>query len=119
MAVFSPDEASCTSALPAVWPLRIRVRRSATGSVMLMRYPSPARLREARDLAARGHFADLHPRQAGLAVHAARAAGDGAALALARATRIARLRLQLRLCGRTCLGRGLGAADQRLGVRVL
>src|SRR5215472_7801633 len=119
MAVFNREESSCTSALPAVWPLRMRVRRSATGSVMLMLRPSPARLREARNLTARGHLADLHPREAELAVHAARAARDGAALALPRGARIAGLRLQGRLRSRALLGRAPRAADQLLELRAL
>src|SRR6201998_1798698 len=36
MAAFNREEASCTSLLPAVWPLRMRVSRSSMGSVMLM-----------------------------------------------------------------------------------
>src|ERR1700747_2911613 len=118
MAVFNREEASCTSALPAVWPLRMRVRRSATGSVMLMAFvPSPARLRQARNLAARGHFADLHPREAKLAAHAARAARDGGAVALARGARVPRHRLQCRLRRYALLGRAPGAADQLLELR--
>src|SRR5579872_2414352 len=117
MAVFRREEASCTSGLPAVWPLRMRVRRSATGSVMLMLRSSPARLGQARNLAARGHLADLHPRQAELAVHASRAPGDGAALALPRGAGIARLLLQCHLGCRARLGRSLRAADQLLELR--
>src|SRR5438105_14661120 len=90
----------------------MRVNRSAMGSVMLMRHPSPARLAETGNLTTTGDLADLHPREAELAVHAARAAGDGATVALPRATGIARLRLQLRLCGHELLGRTLGAADR-------
>src|SRR6516162_3380346 len=119
MAVFRFEEARCTSLLPAVWPLRIRVSRSAIGSVMLMRRPSPARLGKARDLAAAGDLADLDARQSELAIHTARAPGDRAALALPRRTGIARLRLQRRLCGRTLFGRSLGASDQLLELRAL
>src|SRR5579871_5242193 len=104
MAVFRREAGRCTSGLPAVWPLRMRVRRSAMGSAMLMQPPSPARLGKARDLAAARDLADLHPRQTELAVHAPRTPGDRAALALARGGCIARLRLQIRLCGRTRLG---------------
>src|SRR6185437_5859598 len=112
MAVFSREEPRRTSALPAVWPLRMRVRRSAIGSVMLMGQSSPARLREPGDLAAVGDLADLHPREAELAVDPARAPCDRAAIAPARSTRVPRLRLQLRLRGRTLLGRSLRTADQ-------
>src|SRR5215472_9062717 len=119
MAALRREEPSCTSVLPAVWPLRMRVSRSAMGSVMLMRRPSPARLGETRDLAAARDLADLHARQSELAVYPARAPGDGAALALPRGARIARLRLQLRLCGGAHLGRALRAADQLLELRAL
>src|SRR4029077_8207804 len=119
MAVFRREEASCTSLLPAVWPLRMRVRRSAMGSVMLMRRSSPARLRQSRNLAAVRDFADLHPRQPELAVHAPRASGDGAAIALARLAGVARRLLQCRLRRLPLLGRALGAADQLLELRAL
>src|ERR1700686_4213108 len=95
MAVFRREDASCTSLLPAVWPLRMRVNRSAMGSVMLMRRPSPARLGETGIAPAAGDLGDLHPREAELAVPAARAAGIAATVALPRRTRIPRLRLQL------------------------
>src|SRR5256885_1577379 len=119
MAVFRREDASCTSLLPAVWPLRMRVNRSAMGSVMLMRRPSPARLGETGNLTTTGDLADLHPREAELPVHAARGAGDGATVALPRGTGIARLRLQLRLCGHALLGRAVGAADQLLELGAL
>src|SRR6516162_7479589 len=119
MAALRREEASCTSLLPAVWPLRMRVSRSAIGSVMLMRRPSPARLGEARDLAAAGDLADLHAREAELAVHPARAPGDGAAVPLPRGARIARLRLQRRLRGSPLLGRAPRASDQLLELRAL
>src|SRR5215469_4935414 len=119
MAALRREEPSCTSLLPAIWPLRMRVSRSAMGSVMLMQRPSPARLGEARDLATAGDFADLHAREAELAVHAARAPGDGAALALPRRTGVARLRLQRRLRGGPLLGRALRASDQLLELRAL
>src|SRR2546423_6656101 len=62
----------------AAWiPLRIRVRKSATGSVIDMR--SPARLRHAGDEALVGQLAQADPAQAELAVHGARAAAATAA----------------------------------------
>src|SRR3954462_11556335 len=88
MAVFSFDDAMCTSGLPAVWALRMRVNKSATGSVMLIVRPSPARLRETWYFAPEGDFADLHARQSKLAIHTARAARDRAALALPRRARV-------------------------------
>src|SRR3954471_14553113 len=62
----------------AAWmPLRIRVRKSAMGSVIDMR--SPARLRHAGDEALVGQLAQADPAQAELAVHGARAAAAPAA----------------------------------------
>src|SRR5215469_12319073 len=119
MAVFRREESSCTSLLPAVCPLRMRVSRSEMGSVMLMRRPSPARLGEARNLAAARDLADLHPRQTELAIYPARAPGDGAAFALPGRTRIARHRLQRGLRRRTLLGRALRASDQLPELRAL
>src|SRR3984957_18175316 len=118
-AFFSFEEARCTSGLPADWPFLMRVRRSAMGSVILMRCSSPARLDETRNFAAIGDFADLHARQPELAVHAARTAGDRAAVALPRGARVARHRLQLRLRRLPLLVSGLRAADQLLELRTL
>src|SRR5437868_6884516 len=55
----------------------------------------PARLAQARDVAAHGGFAQLVAGQAELAVHAARTAGQDAAVALAGFGGIARQLLQL------------------------
>src|ERR1700729_2839304 len=99
MASFSFEAPTPTVGLPADWALRIRVRRSAIGSVMLIVRASPARLRQARDLTAIRRFRQLGARQAEFAVHAARTARDGAAVALTGCTRIARLLLQLHLRG--------------------
>src|ERR1700760_4039637 len=98
MAVFNFDDANCTSGLPAVWALRMRVNRSATGSVMLILRPSPARLRETGAFAPEGDFADLHARQTKLAIHTARATCDRAALAHARGARVPRHCLKFCLC---------------------
>src|ERR1700739_1937015 len=114
IAALRREEASCTSALPAVWPLRMRVRRSAMGSVMLMPRPAPARLGQAGNLPAARDFADLHPREPELAVHTARAPGDGAAIAQPRGAGLAPLSVQRRHRRRALLGRALGAADQLL-----
>src|SRR5215210_9372100 len=54
-------------------PLRIRVRKSAMGSVMLMA-GLPARLRHAGDVPRVGQLAQADPAQAEPAVHRARAA---------------------------------------------
>src|SRR5688572_8848057 len=92
----------------------MRVRRSAIGSCMLIVSSSPARLRQAGDVAAHRGLAQLHARQPELAVHAARAARDRAAVALADRIRIPRQRLQLRLRGSPLLRARLGLADRFL-----
>src|ERR1700750_1046477 len=62
----------------AAWiPLRMRVRKSAMGSVIDMR--SPARLRHAGDVAVVRELAQADPAQAELAVHGTRAAAAAAA----------------------------------------
>src|SRR5580704_13195239 len=114
MAVFRREEDIFTSGLPALWPLRMRVRRSAMGSVMLMPRPSPARLGKARNLAAVRDLANLHARQSEFAIDAARASRDGAAVAAARRTRVARQLLQPHLRRRPLLLRGLGTANEFL-----
>src|ERR1700693_3794889 len=101
MASLSFDAPTPTVGLPAAWALRIRVRRSAIGSVMLIVRASPTRLRQAWDFAAVGGLTQLGACQSELAVHAARTSGDRTAIALPRRTRIARLRaLPLRSSGR-------------------
>src|SRR5215212_11280676 len=61
----------------AAWmPLRMRVRKSAIGSVTVS---LPARLGHARDEALRRQLAQADPAQAELAVHGARAAAAAAA----------------------------------------
>src|SRR5271163_4611241 len=97
MASFSFEAPIPTVGLPADCALRMRVRRSAIGSVMLIVRASPARLRQARNLAATGGLAQLGARQPELAVHPARTAGNGAAVALPRCPSVTRLLLQLRL----------------------
>src|SRR5919206_3377110 len=64
----------------AMIALRMRVRKSATGSVIDMR--SPARLRHARDESLVGQLAQADAAQAELAVHGARAAAAPAARVL-------------------------------------
>src|SRR5919205_625155 len=66
-----------TVSCAAMIPLRMRVRKSATGSVIDMR--SPARLRHAGDEALVGELAQADPAQAELAVHRARAPAAPAA----------------------------------------
>src|SRR5580692_11116016 len=114
MASLSFEPPTPTVALPADWALRMRVRRSAIGSVMLIVRASPARLGKAGDLAAARGLAQLRARQAELAVHAPRASRDGAAIALPHGARIARLLLQLDLRGRALFSARLRTADQLL-----
>src|SRR5918999_4702657 len=63
-------------------PLRIRVRKSAIGSVIDMA-SLPARLRESGDVALVGHLAQADPAQAELAEVRARAAAAAATVVLA------------------------------------
>src|SRR5271154_1769924 len=99
MASFSFEAPTPTVGLPADCALRIRVRRSAIGSVMLIVRASPARLRKARDFATIGGFAQLGAGQAELAVDPARTPGDRAAIALPRRPGVPRLLLQFDLRG--------------------
>src|SRR3954469_22248653 len=69
-----------TVSLLACAPLRSRVRKSATGSVIDMR--SPARLRHAGDVALVRELAQADPAQAELAEHGAGAAAAPAARVL-------------------------------------
>src|SRR5258707_204003 len=112
MATFSFDAPMPTVGLPAACALRMRVRRSAIGSVMLIVRASPTRLGQARDLAAARGFAQFGARQAEFAVHAARAAGNRAAIALTALGGVARLLLQLRSRVYAFFRSGLRVADQ-------
>src|SRR3954463_2702293 len=112
MAVFSFDDAMCTSGFPAVWALRMRVNKSATGSVMLIVRPSPARLRETWYFAPQGDFADLRARQSNLAIHTARAARDRTAIAQPRRTRVPWHCLKFCLRSGALFRRSAGIADQ-------
>src|SRR6202021_2160865 len=112
MATFSFEAPMPTVGLPADCALRIRVKRSAIGSVMLIVRASPARLGKARDLAAIGGLAQLGARQPELAVHPARTAGNGAAVALPRCPRVPRLLLQFHLSRFSPLRSGLRVADK-------
>src|SRR5215213_8408718 len=82
------DEGISTVSWAAMMPLRIRVRKSAMGSVMLMRGPLPARLGHAGDVALVRELAQADAADAELLVDRARTA----ALAAARV----RARLELR-----------------------
>src|SRR5512134_2986193 len=118
MASFTRDDCAETSGLPADCPLRMRVSRSAIGSFMLMsRFSSPARLAQARHVAAHRRLAQLDAPEAELAVVAARAPGDRAAAALARRARVARQLLQRLDRGHAVLLRALRVADLLLELR--
>src|SRR4051794_40136473 len=87
------EQGIATVSCEAASALRMRVRKSATGSVidMLVRPPRlPAALRDAGDVAVVGQLAQADPADAELAVHGARpaaatAAGVPAGLVLRRA----------------------------------
>src|SRR6188472_2898484 len=72
ISVFSRDAGISTSSWAAVIPLRIRVRKSAIGSVIDMR-ASPTRLRHAGDEALVCQLTQAHAAEPELAVHRARA----------------------------------------------
>src|ERR1700735_5684777 len=112
MATFSFEAPMPTVGLPADCALRIRVKRSAIGSVMLIVRASPTRLRQARDFTAIGRFAQLGARQSKLPIHAAGAAGDGTAITLPGRACVARLLLQFHLRGGALLLTRLRIADQ-------
>src|SRR3954447_26230624 len=78
----SLDEGISTVSWAAVIPLRIRVRKSAMGSVIDMER-SPARLGHAGDHAVVRELAQADPAEAELAVHRARPATPAAARVLA------------------------------------
>src|SRR5262249_18021675 len=103
---------------PTSWALRMRVSMSEMGSVMLISVsPLPARLDHAGDFALERQVAQLVPRQAELAVHAARPAGEGAAVADAHRRGVARqlLQLEARLFLRLIGGAGVLHDLQQLG----
>src|SRR5512147_2925819 len=97
MAPFSLDAGIETTVLRHACALRMRVSMSAMGSVMLiLRVSLPARLRHPGHLAAERDLAQLVARQAELPEHAARTAGELAAVAQAHGRGVARQLLQRR-----------------------
>src|ERR671910_2829408 len=109
ISAFSREAGISTSSCAAWMPLRIRVRKSAMGSVIDMR--SPARLRHAGDEAVVRELAQAHTAEAELAVDGARAAAAPAArvgpgLVLRRARLAHDLLL---LCHKGYLRRGIRA----------
>src|SRR4051812_49081493 len=85
------EAGTLTVALATICALRMRVSRSAMGSLMLMEslLALPAGLDHAGDVACEGELADLVAGQPELAERAARAARDAAAVALAGRGRVA------------------------------
>src|SRR3954451_22124187 len=75
------EDGTSTVSCAAVMPLRMRVRKSAMGSVIDMR--SPTRLRHAGDVAVVRELAQADPAEAELAVDGARAPAAAAAAVLA------------------------------------
>src|SRR5689334_16959912 len=82
ISILSLDEGTSTVSWAAVMPLRMRVRKSAMGSVIDMRR-SPTRLRHAGDHPVVRELAQADPAQAELPVHGARPAAATAARVLA------------------------------------
>src|ERR1039458_4118847 len=96
MDAFTRDEGIATDSFSASCALRMRVSISAIGSLMLMLcLLSPAGFGHAGNLATHGDFAQLVAPQAELAVHAARAARQLAAVPDTRRGRVPRQLLQL------------------------
>src|SRR5512141_783045 len=96
MDALTRDEGIAPDSFSASCALRMRVSISAIGSLMLMLcLLSPAGFGHAGDLATHGDLAQLVAPQAELAVHAARAARQLAAVAHPRRRRVARQLLQL------------------------
>src|SRR5260221_4258601 len=84
MEILSLEEGTPTAVFPTIWAVRMGVSLSAMGSVMLMREALlPARLDEARNLAAQRDFAQLVAPKTELAKHPARPAGEPATVAQA------------------------------------
>src|SRR3954463_6811072 len=110
------EDGTLTVAFATICALRMRVSRSAMGSLMLMELllALPAGLDHAGDVACEGELADLVAGQAELAERAARAARDAAAVALARGVRIAGQLLQREACSSALLVASLGIVGDGL-----
>src|SRR5512136_605215 len=68
--------------LPACTALRMRVRKSAMGSVIVIAHPLPARLGHAREVALQGQLAETQAAQLELADVGARTTAQFAAVAV-------------------------------------
>src|SRR6059036_3733997 len=100
----------------ADWPLRMRVSKSPTGSVIAMVYglPLPARLHDAGQGARRRELTQRKARELELAIHSPRTARDFAPIADARRRRIARQLGKLEPRAETLLGAQLVVHRHRL-----
>src|SRR3954451_2172901 len=105
ISVFSLDAGISTVVCDAWMPLRIRVRKSAMGSVIDIRRYLPAALRHAGDVAVVRELAQADATHAELAEHRARAPAAATAGVLAR--------LELRTA---CLAHALGRLGHALGL---
>src|SRR3954453_9463751 len=105
ISVLSLDAGMSTVVCDAWMPLRIRVRKSATGSVIDIRRYLPARLRHARDVAVVCELAQADAAHPELAEHRPRAAAAAAAGVLAC--------LELRTA---CLAHALGRLGHASGL---
>src|SRR4051812_18838661 len=115
------EAGTLTVALATICALRMRVSRSAMGSLMLMEslLALPAGLDHAGDVAGESQLADLVAGQAELAERAARAAGDAAAIALAGGVRVARQLLEPQARGGAFFVALLEVVRDELQLRVL
>src|SRR5262245_45726103 len=95
MEAFSREAGITTSVCATICALRMRVSMSETGSCMLIVVSLPAGLDHAGHFALEREVAQLVAAEAELAVHAARPAGEGAAVAQAHRGSVARQLLQL------------------------
>src|SRR5258706_6798258 len=111
MDAFSLDAGIETSTCPTIWALRMRTSMSAMGSLMLIVFPLPACLDDAGHFALEREVAQLVAAQAELAIHAARPAGQRAAVAQPHRRRVARQLLQLVARGFLGLVGGAGVID--------
>src|SRR3954462_4908316 len=110
------DDGTETVAFDTICALRMRVSRSAMGSLMLMKLllALPAGLDHAGDVACEGELADLVAGQPELAERAARAARDAAAVALAGGVRVTGQLLESQARGGALLVALLGIVRDRL-----
>src|SRR5678816_2896918 len=90
--VLQREAGTVTLSRRADWPLRMRVSKSPTGSVIAMVYglPLPARLHDAGQSPGRRQLTQREARELELAIDRARPAGDRAPVANARRRGIAR-----------------------------